>query len=140
MSAVSPPATRLEQLRRVAEILLPGTTDSPAALSLPDFDELLTAAITALGPEAALLNAAVCHLPDELTWDTLKGFHEADCDAFDIVSTTVAGAYFMSPTVLESIGYPTGPRRAAPFDQAVDELSSGVLEPVIARGPIVRTV
>jgi hypothetical protein len=52
----------------------------------------------------------------------------------------VIGAYFMSPAVLAALGLPTGDRRPAPLDQAVDELSSGILDAVLDRGSPVKTL
>lgn len=128
----------LTTLRAVAVVLLPGNETSPAATSLPDIDALLNRAAEALGPEAAELKQTLAALPAEITWDGLKALFETDADAFDLISTTAAGAYFMSPSVLEALGYPTGPRKAARIDQAANELESGILDPVMERDSMVR--
>jgi hypothetical protein len=128
----------LAQLRAVAGLLLPGSDASPPAESLPDLDLLMASAVRALGPEAAALKAGLAVLPSDLTWAHLKTFSEADPELFDVISTAAAGAYFMSTAVLESIGYPTGPRRAPRNDQAADELESGILDPVMNRDSMVR--
>lgn len=133
-------AKRTSRLRRVADILLPGTPNAPAATALTNFDQLLTTAVKALGSESILLDQALRRLPETLNWDALKRFAETDRDSFELISTTVVGAYFMSLEALQSIGYRTGPRRAAPFDQAADELGSGILEPVLNRDSTLRTV
>lgn len=140
MSEVGAAAERTSRLRRVADILLPGTPNAPAATALTNFDQLLAAAVKALGSERLLLDQALHRLPTTLNWDTLQRFDETDGDSFELISTTVVGAYFMSPEALRSIGYRTGPRRAAPFDQSADELSSGILEPVLSRDSTLRTV
>jgi hypothetical protein len=128
----------LSQLRGVASVLLPGLNDSPAASTLPDLDVLLQKAAKALGPELSVLQQALESLPPSVEWNTLLRFSKANQADFDVISTAVAGAYFLSTEVLQSIGYPTGPRTRAPIDLAADEIGSGVLEPVIARGSIVR--
>lgn len=131
-------AWELQQLRGIAAVLMPGDQDSPASTDISEFDELLGRAAAALGPELERLHGALEMLPPDLDWEAVRGFAAAEPSAFEVISTVAAGAYFMSPAALRSIGYPTGPRSAARFDLVADELESGILEPVIARGPRVR--
>lgn len=130
--ALSP--SKLAALRAVAIVLIPGDDRSPAAESLTDLEDLLQRAATAIGAERASLHNAIAMLPDGVTWDSIGKFADDEPVAFELISTVVAGAYFMSPIVLKSLGYPVGPRSAPPFDLAADELSSGVLAPVLERG------
>ena len=132
-----------EQLDRVAAtaaILLPGAPDCPAPGALPELDDLLQRAARALSSESSKLEEAVAHLPGELTWDTLSSYASAEPEAFELLSTVVLGAYFMSPTVHAALGLPTGERRPAPLDQAVDELGTGLLDAVLDRGSPVKTL
>ena len=122
------------RLRAVAAVLIPGDGDAPAALDLAEFDDLLQRAATALGPDLPALRDAVRRLPDDIDVKTLKVFSESEPEHFSLLGTAVSGAYFMSPAALTALGYPTGPRTAPPFDLAADELASGILDPVIARG------
>ncbi|HUA04940.1 MAG TPA: hypothetical protein VMB27_13640 [Solirubrobacteraceae bacterium] len=138
MTTAALTAEQLAQLRAVAATLIPGSDLSPAAAELTDLDELLERAAVALGSQLPAVLAALATLPAEVRWEGMAEFASADPAAFELVSTLVAGAYFMSTTVLKSIGYPTGPRSAPPFDLAADELATGILEPVIARGSVLR--
>lgn len=126
------------RLRAVAEALIPGDGTSPAAARVAEIDRLLGEAAVALGVGLGQLQDALSRLPGEIDWASLERFSASDGEAFELVATVAAGAYFMSPAVLESLGYPTGPRSAAPFDLAAEELGSGVLDPVIAGGSRVR--
>jgi hypothetical protein len=128
------------QMRAVAAALLPGDEASPSAAALPDMDELLQHAASALGGHIRALKRYIRLLPNECDWSTLARFAEAEPTAFELISVVAAGAYFMSPTVLGSIGYPSGGRTAPRFDQAADEIASGILEPVLARGRRVRQI
>jgi hypothetical protein len=46
----------------------------------------------------------------------------------------------MSPLALDAIGYPHGPRKPASKEQIVDELETGVLEPVLELPAALRVV
>lgn len=132
---VSP--SEVDQLRAVAHALIPGDHSSPAASDLSDYPELLGRAVNALGPEADALRTALTKLPPDVDLSALERFATEDPAAFDVISTAVAGAYFMSEQALRSIGYPVGARHAAPHDQAAEELGTGLLDAVIAREPFV---
>jgi hypothetical protein len=128
------------KLRRIASVLLPGDDTSPPATSVPDYDELLSKAVEVIGAEQPMLTRALKQLPDDADWDALKEFADSEPDGFEVVAAVVSGAYFMSTTVLDALHYPHGPRRATPFGLVADELESGVLEPVMERAPMVRSV
>ena len=132
-----------EQLTRVcatATILLPGSPDSPAPGSLPEFENLVQRAANALSRESSALEEAIARLPAELSWDILSGYASEEPESFELLSLLVVGAYFMSPIVLAALGLPAGDRRPAPLEQAVDELSSGILDAVLDRGSPVKTL
>jgi hypothetical protein len=125
-------ADEIATLRSVAAALIPGSQDSPAAATLTNFDELLDLAAGALGADRELLRDSVRLLPPAVGWEQLADFAAGQPAAFEVISTTVSGAYFMSPAVLQSIGYFTGTRRPAPYDLVANELESGILEPMTA--------
>jgi hypothetical protein len=129
---------QFSRLRAVAVTLIPGRGDSPPAADLPDLDQLLNQALVALGPEVDDLRLALDLMPADVNWDSLAQFSDDDSAAFELVSTTAVGAYFMSTVVLDSIGYPTGARRPPPHDLAADQLGTGILDPVLARESVVR--
>ena len=128
----------LLRLREVASVLLPGDGRSPSAASLPELDDLIAAAVTAVGPEVDLVRDGLAALPGQPGWDQLRVFSGTHPEEFEVISTVVAGAYFMSTRVLDSIGYPHGERKPVCNDLVVDELETGVLDPVLARTGMVR--
>lgn len=127
-------------ITRVAEVLLPGDEQAPAAESIPALGALIQQAAVALGSEADALRSAVALLPTHITWDSIRDFAESHPDEFDIVSVAASGAYFMAPEALTAIGYPQGQRKAPRIDQAADEIGSGVLDLVMERDSMVREV
>ncbi|MBS1893913.1 MAG: hypothetical protein JST59_21660 [Actinobacteria bacterium] len=133
-------ATQVEQLRSTAVVLIPGDGTSPAPTAIADFNELLQRAAAAVEPEVGALVAILDGLPDEPDRATLEDLATTDATRFELLSSVVAGAYFMSESVLESIGYPTGARAAFPFDLSAEELATGILDPVIDRGSRLRAI
>jgi hypothetical protein len=130
---------QLDRVRATAAVLLPGSSDAPAANVIPDFDELVQRAAGVLRRRTEL-DAAIEELPAEPSWETLSSFAERHPSSFELVSLLLVGGYFMSATALASLGLPTGERRPAHFEQVVDELSSGILDPVVQRGSPVRAL
>ena len=128
----------LRCLRSVAAALLPGSATSPAPADVPELDALLCRAAAAIGRELPDLKAAIDVLGPSVTWARLELLCRDDPASFELISSVVAGAYFMSSTVLDSIGYRPGTRTPPPFDLAADELETGILDPVQARGSRVR--
>jgi len=129
--------TRLEQ---VAGLLLPGDGQAPAATELPDLRELLRSAVRAVGSEAAQVEEGLGLLPPVPTWQSLAALDRSRPEVFEVLAAVTAGAYFMAPAALDAIGYPHGPRKPAPKEQIVDELETGVLEPVLERPSRLREV
>jgi hypothetical protein len=140
---LTPSVLDRDQLNRVcavAGILLPGSAESPAPQSLPEFEELVQRAAGTLGRDAAALEDAIVCLPAELSWDSLSEYSEKQPEGFELIALVVIGGYFMSPTVLAALGMPAGERRRAPLELAVDQLDSGLLDAVLERGCPVKTL
>ena len=124
-------------LVRVADTLLPGTAEDAAPSSLPDYRDHLDTALRARAESVAALLAALERLDAEAElMPQLKRMHGADQESFDLLSSVVAGAYLLAPSVRQAIGYPGQGSNPAPLALASDQLSDGILDPVIERGPI----
>ena len=125
-------------LAAVADVLIPAALGMPAAseAGVPSrgIDRVL-AARPDLGPTLAELLARID--PVEAAED-VRRLRASDPDAFRIVLDIVTAAYYLSPKVRRRLGYP-GQRPHEVFpDQAEHDLRDGILEPVLARGPIWR--
>jgi len=131
-------STASERLNEVACLLLPGDGASPSAKDVHGLEELIAQALVAIGPEVEVVQRGLRVLPIHLTWESLREFSEKHPVEFEVIATVVSGAYFMSVDVLDSIGYPHGPRKAPRNDLVADELGSGLLDPVLDRGSILR--
>jgi hypothetical protein len=133
--------TDVEQqtLLRIADALIPAAGPNPKASDVEEFLPYLQLALAARRDAFDVVIAALSRLNDVADADMLaelKAMWADDKDTFDPLSAIVAGAYFMTPEVKELIGYPGQHRDPAGLEDAVNELETGILDPVIERGPI----
>jgi hypothetical protein len=143
--AVPRPLTddEITTLRAVADVLIPPAGDDPGATDEPGFDEQLRVAADARSDAFEAITAELAELhgagPDALD-RRLRALHAERPEVFQPLSAVVAGAWLLLPAVRERIGYPGQRRDPAPFDQAANEIGSGILDPVLARGTVYTPV
>jgi hypothetical protein len=123
-------------LALVADVLVPGRDDTPAASAEPGFWDAVAVALDAradaFGDITALLEELSSTGQDQL-WDRLRSL-DADRPAeFQALSTVIAGAWLLTPGVRDRIAYQGQRSDKAGLDEAADEISSGVLDPVLER-------
>jgi hypothetical protein len=126
-------------LRAIADVLIPASGDNPAATSEPDFDTWLRCAVDARADSFGTITAFLGRLGGagpEVIDQALRALHAGEPGQFQALSAVVAGAWLLTPTVRARIGYPGQRRDPARLEEAVDQISDGILDPVIARGPV----
>lgn len=126
-------------LEAVADCLVPASGESPKASDAPGYRDWVGRALAARAEHFDVVVAALASLfalaASELRV-RLEAMHGEQPEQFAVLSSVVAGAYLMVPVVREQIGYP-GQGGAAPrMDEAAEQLEDGILDPVVARGPI----
>lgn len=143
MSAVRPLAeNEREALVAVADALCAGGR-LPAPSETPGYAEWLDRALAARADAfEEVVVAAV-----ELEGLTLEGRREAlrlmdarERPRFHSLSSVVAGAWLLVPEIAAALGYPGQVAAPAAFDEAAAQLETGILDPVIERGPFYREV
>jgi hypothetical protein len=121
-------------LTDVAGILIPGHAQRPEAAKEPGFTEKLAVAANARADAFDVLTRAIGDL------DGLRGpglaravreLHEREPQAFQVLSSVIAGAWLLTPGARNRIGYLGQQSRPAGLTEAADELSSGILDPVL---------
>jgi hypothetical protein len=131
--------TERGQLLRIADILIPGTEVDTAARATSGYDDLLRTALAARSDAfteiTGFLADAADHDDAELSAE-LRRRHTNGDPAFRALSAVIAGAYLLAEPTRVAIGYPGQHRDPPAIDLAADEIGSGILEPVIERGPI----
>jgi hypothetical protein len=129
----------LATLLRIADCLIPASGPNPKASDADGYVHYLNLALSARADTFDAVMSAIAALADvtdDDLWAALKRMWSEDKFTFDPLSSIVAGAYFMTPQVKELIGYPGQHRDVAGLDEAANELATGILDPVIERGPI----
>lgn len=125
-------------LRAIADVLIPAVGDNPAATSEPDFDQWLARAADARADAFDDITAVLAQLdhaaPDTID-QTLRALHADQPRQFQALSAVVAGAWLLVRRCAR-IGYPGQRRDPARLEEAADQISDGILDPVLARGPI----
>jgi hypothetical protein len=131
--------TELTTLMRIADTLIPASGPNPKASEAEQFQPYLHLALAARADVFEAVLTAVhtlAEVPDSELRDALKTMWAEDKFTFDPLSSVIAGAYFMTPQVKKLIGYPGQHRDPAGLEDAANELETGILDPVIERGPI----
>jgi hypothetical protein len=128
-------------LDAVGDLLVPGTDGDPSFTAAPGIDAQLQRSLAARAERFTLLAATLDGLAptDDGLDGRLRALHAAASEEdgrFVLLSSVVSGAYLLVPEVRQRIGYPGQGRDPAGIEEAADELSDGILDPVIDRGPI----
>jgi hypothetical protein len=123
---------------RVADVLLPATDGLPAPSSLEVEQRLLDRALVTRPDLAAELDGVLDALDGADLASALPRLHDEQPARFAVLALFVTGAYYLSPKVRRAIGYPGQKADPALVDEADWFLRDGILEDVVARGPIWR--
>jgi hypothetical protein len=132
-------AAEIGTLRAIADVLIPASGDNPSAASEPEFDAWLGRAMDARADAFDAITAILARLDGaaaEVIDQALRALHAEEPRQFQALSAVVAGAWLLVPAVRARIGYPGQRRDPARLEEAADQISDGILDPVIARGPV----
>lgn len=128
-------------LLATADTLIPDGPAGPRPSALQDYPKWLERALAARRDsfdEIMRLVATLADCASDDLYERLRQLAETPASGFEALSSVLAGAYLLSPDVRRAIGYPGQAQRRPRFAEAADQIMSGILEPVIARGPIFR--
>jgi len=126
-------------LLAIAYVLIPAAGDNPAATAEPDFEAWLARAIDARADAFDAITVFVAQIDGatpEVIDQKLRALHAEQPEQFQALSAVVAGAWLLIPAVRARIGYPGQRRDPARLEEAADQISDGILDPVLDRGRI----
>ncbi|HET7119738.1 MAG TPA: hypothetical protein VFI17_00645 [Solirubrobacterales bacterium] len=126
-------------LMAVADALIPDGSAGPRPSALEGYPRWLDRALAARRDcfeQVVALAARLAECPAEDLEAELRRLAADPDSGFEQLSAVIAGAYLIDPGVREAIGYPGQAQRPPRFDEAVEQIMDGVLDPVIERGRI----
>lgn len=138
MSKVPPrPITDEEMatMTRVADTLIPARDGMLSGSAVGNFEALITRATAILDksfPDLVAALATLAPVPDDQLWDVLESMSAKNDPGFVTLTTVISGAYLYSDEIRKELNYPVPHRNPPDFFDAADELSSGILDQVMA--------
>jgi hypothetical protein len=121
---------------QIADVLcVGGSTEVDSPSDNEDFQSWLDLAVATRSDAFELFVATLLQAESES--DLYAWLRRVDIESpetFALLSTVLAGAYLMTPQVRQYVGYPGQHRNPPRLEQAADELSDGILDPVLERG------
>jgi hypothetical protein len=129
-----------DRLRAFADLLIPAAHDMPAASEVGVADRQLDAVLAARPDLAAPLARAV-ELADPADFEgTLARLAAQDAEAHDALLVTVVGGYYIDRGVRRLLGYDGQVPVEVRPEIIPNYVEEGLIEPLLARGPIYRQV
>ena len=130
-------AERRAQLGAIADLLIPAGSGMPSASEAGVAGAFLDEVLAARPDLTSPLDNALASVDGLVAGDALASLR-ADPSGWGVLTAVVPAAYFLNPAMRDAIGYPGLEARPIDPDAAPDYLEDGLLESVIARGPVYR--
>lgn len=131
---------RRATLAALADVLVPAADGLPSASEADPAGKWLARALAARPDLVPALEAVLEAARGREPAEEARRLSEEDPAGFDALATIVSGAYYMNVKVRKRIGYP-GQKPSPPYpDEAEYYLRDGLLDPVVARGPLTPPV
>ncbi|HWH83535.1 MAG TPA: hypothetical protein VNU71_14990 [Burkholderiaceae bacterium] len=122
----------------LADIIIPAWQSNPSASSAKVQESLLDRVLRARPDLSVAVMRALSACADRDPSQAINALFLEDRPAFDAFTLAATGAYYMSDTVRQAIGYPGQESPAYDAHATPEYLVDGSLERVVRRGPIYR--
>ena len=129
-------ANELAVLAGLADVLIPAGEGFPSASAAGVAGEGLDQLLAVRPDLAAGLEKILQDAKGRSPADVVKELQTKDPTGFSVLAEVVPGAYFMNAQVRAALGYSGQSPR--PIDPRPDYLDDGLLQSVLARGPVYR--
>jgi hypothetical protein len=129
--------SRRAQLGAIADQLIPAGSGMPSASEAGVAGQYLDEVLAARPDLAAPLDDTLASVDGLSATDALAVLRE-NADGWGVLTAVVPAAYFLNPAMRSAIGYPGLEARPIDPDLAPDYLADGLLDSVVARGPVYR--
>jgi len=125
-------------LAALADVLVPEAEGMPAASQVDVHGKWLDRVLRVRPDLAPDLARVLAEARGRDPVAEVARLQQEDASGFATLALCVTGAYYLNPRVRKLIGYP-GQKQRPPYpDEADYYLRDGLLDPVVARGPIYR--
>jgi hypothetical protein len=128
---------RRAQLGAIADQLIPAGSGMPSASGAGVAGRYLDEVLAARPDLGAPLDAALASVDGLSAADALASLRE-NAEGWGVLTAVVPAAYFLNPAMRDAIGYPGLETRPIDEELAPDYLADGLLDSVVARGPVYR--
>jgi hypothetical protein len=125
------------QLGAIADELIPAGGGMPSASEAGVSGQYLDDVLTSLPDLRDALDTTLAAV-DGLEPAEAIAVLRQDPAGWGVLTAVVPAAYFMNPAIREAIGYPGLERRPIDPSAEPDYLADGLLDSVVARGPVYR--
>ena len=125
-------------LGAIADQLIPAGSGMPSASEAGVSAQFLDEVLAARPDLAAPLERALDSVEGLAPGAAIARLRDTDPEGWGVVTTIVPGAYFLNPETRAALDYPGLERRPIDPDAAPDYNDEGLLDSVIARGPVYR--
>jgi hypothetical protein len=128
---------RRAQLGAIADALIPAGGGLPSASDAGVAGQYLDEVLTSLPELREPLEAALAAVDGRPAAEAIAVLRE-DFEHWGVMTQIIPAAYFMNPAIRDAIGYPGLERRPIDPSAPPDYNQDGLLDSVIARGPVYR--
>jgi hypothetical protein len=132
--------TLRERLRAFADVLIPAAHGMPSAGDVGVADHQLDSVLSVRPDLAEPLARAVAGVDPADHETSLARLRESDRAAHDALLLVVAGGYYIDADVRRRIGYDGQQPVEVRPEIIPNYVEEGLIEPLLARGPVYRTV
>lgn len=127
------------RLARLADVMLPAAHGMPSASEVAAIDSYLAQVLAWRDDLCEPLGRALGFFdPETFSVERLGAYHSTDPEAYVALTTVVAACYYLCPGVRKRIGYPGQVAKTYDPFAYTAWVAEGLLDPVVARGPIYR--
>jgi len=129
-------ATDLDRLRAYGDVLLPANGDAPRFSDADPTGEVMVLTLEQVGHRFAQILEILADTPGATPAEQLQALESARPDKFTYLRDLLVCCYLSTPTIWQILGYDGRKERLPAEGEAEMYLAGGILDPVIAVGPI----
>lgn len=129
-----------ERLRAFADVLIPAAHDMPSASEVGVADGQLDRVLAVRDDLTEPLLRAIAQVDPDDHEGSLEHLQRDDAEAHDALLLVIVGGYYIDPDVRRRLGYDGQVPTEVRPEIIPNYVEEGLIEPLLARGPVYRQV